>query len=207
VGQRSLDFNGVVDQCKRQNATARKPAQLRTFLFDIRARRADIRRVADIEPAPAPTGPEPPRPSTAKPAATRFVVVVIVAVIAFLAGFIPGWLKTRSLSHRVSEMRHVLALSQVENRLAAATLDANRGQHEQARQSASQFFTQLRDELDLDKDSALTPAQREEAKQLLNQRDDIITLLARSDPSSSKKLSDLYVAFRKIIGNPPPKSQ
>ena len=103
----------------------------------------------------------------------------------------------------VSETSRKLSLSQIENKLAAATLDANRGQHEPARQSASQFFTLLRDELDRDKGSSLTPAQREQARQLLNQRDDIITLLARSDPASSKKFADLYVAFRKSVAGAP----
>ena len=61
----------------------------------------------------------------------------------------------------------------------------------------------IKDELDRDKGSSLTPAQREQARQLLNQRDDIITLLARSDPASSKKLADLYVAFRKSVAGAP----
>jgi len=162
--------------------------------------------VAEIEPVPGPASPEPPKPSSttaAKPAATRFAIVIIVAIVAYLAGFIPGWLKSRSLSQRVSETSRKLSLSQIENKLAAATLDANRGQHEPARQSASQFFTLLRDELDRDNGSSLTPAQREQARQLLNQRDDIITLLARSDPASSKKLADLYVAFRKSVAGAP----
>lgn len=164
--------------------------------------------MAEIEPgagpATGPTIPEPPKPGTAaRPAATRFVIVLVVAVVAYLAGFVPGWLKSRSLGHQVSQMRRQLVLAEIENKLAAATLDANRGQHEQARQSASQFFTQLRAELDQEKDSALSPAQREQANQLLNQRDDIITLLARSDPASSKKLADLYVAFRKTTSPAP----
>jgi hemerythrin-like domain-containing protein len=126
-------------------------------------------------------------------------MVLVVAVIAFSAGFVPGWLKSRSAHNRLSEMRRELAIAQIQNKLAAATLDSNRGQHEQARQSASQFFTQLRDEIDQDKNSAFTAAQRDQAKQILNQRDDIITLLARGDPGSSKKLSDMYVAFRNLL--------
>lgn len=147
-----------------------------------------------------PAGPEPPKSgtATARPVATRLAVILIVAVAAYVVGFVPGWSKSRSLNRRVSDLRRQLALSEIENKLAAAALEANLGRHEQARQSASQFFTRLRDELDHDKDSALSPAQRDQALQLLNQRDDIITLLARSDPSSSKKLADLYVAFRKL---------
>ena len=97
-----------------------------------------------------------------------------------------------------------LSNARLRDKLAAATLDANLGQHERARQSASQFFTQLRDEIDQDKNSALSQSQRDQANQLLNQRDDLITLLARGDPSSSKRLADLYGAFRKLVGTAPP---
>lgn len=48
--------------------------------------------------------------------------------------------------------------------------------------------------------SALTPAQREAAAPPFALRDEIITLLARSDPASADRLSDLYVAHRKLAG-------
>ena len=32
-------------------------------------------------------------------------------------------------------------------------------------------------------------------------RDEIITLLARSDPASADRLSDLYVAYRKVMNS------
>jgi hypothetical protein len=184
--------------------------------LDNKAWSSDIRAMAEIDPVrgpgspPAEAGPSGPGPEpgrSGKPSssvATRFVIILIVAVIAFLAGFIPSSSKSHSLSKRVSDMRRELALSQIENKLAAATLDANLGQHERARQSASQFFTQLRDEIDQDKNSALSQSQRDQANQLLNQRDDLITLLARGDPSSSKRLADLYGAFRKLVGTAPP---
>jgi hypothetical protein len=35
---------------------------------------------------------------------------------------------------------------------------------------------------------------------LLAGRDEIITLLARSDPASADRLSELYVAYRKAVG-------
>jgi hypothetical protein len=184
--------------------------------LDIPAWPSDIRAMAESDRVQGPAGPQPEtgttgpaaeagkKPGASSSMATRFVIVLIVAVIAYLAGFVPSSLKSRSLSHRVSDLRRQLALSQIENKLAAATLDANLGQHEPARQSASQFFTQLRDEIDQDKNSALNQTQRDQANQLLNQRDEVITLLARGDPSSSKRLADLYVAFRKLMGNPPP---
>jgi len=57
----------------------------------------------------------------------------------------------------------------------------------------------LRAEMDLGTNSALTQAQRDRVTQLFAQRDEIITLLARSDPVSADRLSDLYVSYRRAI--------
>ncbi|HLM56185.1 MAG TPA: hypothetical protein VK422_08630 [Pyrinomonadaceae bacterium] len=76
---------------------------------------------------------------------------------------------------------------------------ARRGEYETARQTASDFFTALRTELDADDDSPFSPRQREAAGPLLDRRDAIITLLARSDPASAERLSDLYVSYRAAV--------
>jgi hypothetical protein len=34
----------------------------------------------------------------------------------------------------------------------------------------------------------------------MNQRDDLITLLARSDPAAADRLTELYMSFRKAMG-------
>jgi hypothetical protein len=48
--------------------------------------------------------------------------------------------------------------------------------------------------------SALSEAQRNELAPLLGSRDEIITLLARNDPASAERLSNLYIAVRKALG-------
>jgi hypothetical protein len=69
------------------------------------------------------------------------------------------------------------------------------------RQASSEFFTSLREQVDLEsKRSDLTAEQREGLRPLLNQRDDLITLLARSDPTSADRLAEIYLSFRKAMG-------
>jgi hypothetical protein len=144
--------------------------------------------------------PTPPNPNPVIPIATRFFVVIVVAGVAFLGGFMPGWLKARAANSRLEAARHALQISQIQNKLASAAIDARRGEYEPARQAASQFFTDLRDALDVEgKKAVFTPAQREEARKLLQPRDEIITLLARGDPASANRLSDLYVGYRKLL--------
>ena len=129
----------------------------------------------------------------------RLLVFAAVAVVLFLAGFVPEWLKARSCARQLTQATYELAISQIQNSLASAAIDARRAEYEAARQAASQFFTQLRAEADRGKNSALTEAQRAEVEKLFTQRDEIITLLARSDPVSADRLTGLYVAFRKLL--------
>ncbi len=109
------------------------------------------------------------------------------------------WLKARTASSSLVETEHQLILVRMQSNLAAAVIDARRGDYEPARQAASQFFTTLRAEIDKGDASNFTQAQRQGMQPLFAGRDEVITLLARSDPASADRLSDLYVAYRKIM--------
>ena len=130
----------------------------------------------------------------------RVTIYAALLLAAFLLGFIPMWWKSRECSSGLSEVEHQLSLARVQNALASAVIDARRGDYEPARQAASNFFTSLRAETDRGDASALSPAQREGVLPLFTRRDEIITLLARSDPVSAEQLSDLYELYRKGVG-------
>ena len=134
------------------------------------------------------------------PQVKKLVNYAAVLIVGFLLGLIPMWLTARERGERLAETQREVKLAQLHNTLAAAVIDARRAEYEPARQSASNFFTTLREEIERANDSALTQAQRESSKPWLAQRDEIITLLARNDPASAERLSDLYVLYRKAIG-------
>lgn len=129
----------------------------------------------------------------------RGIIYGAVLIVVFLLGFVPMWLKSRECSRNLSEAEHQLNLARLQNSLASADIDARRGDYESARQAASDFFTSLRAVTDKVDDSALSLIQREGIQSLLTQRDEIITLLARGDPASADRLSDLYVSYREIM--------
>ena len=133
------------------------------------------------------------------PQVRKVVIYAAVLIIVFLLGFIPMWLTARERGARLAETQRELKLAQLHNTIASAVIDARHAEYEPARQSASDFFTTLRAEMDRENDSALTQAQGESIKPLLAQRDEIITLLARNDPASAERLSNLYVSYRKAI--------
>jgi hypothetical protein len=125
----------------------------------------------------------------------------VVLIVVFLLGLIPMWLKARACSNSLAKSEHELSLARMQNTIASAVIDARRGDYEPARQAASQFFTSLQAETDGTDAANLTPAQIDAVKPLFAGRDEIITLLARSDPASADRLSDLYVSYRKIMAD------
>jgi hypothetical protein len=133
---------------------------------------------------------------------------IIIAVVIFLAGLIPMWLKANSVASQRDAARRELQLSRMQNMLASSAVDAQRGEYEPARQEASDFYTALREQLDKNgDDAALTSQQRDNLQPLLKERDEMITLLARSDPAAAPRLLDAHATFRKVILSLPPEGQ
>ena len=141
------------------------------------------------------------RPAGSSNVLQRVGIYAALALVAFLIGFVPMWLKARESGNQLAATEQKLGLVQLQNNLASAALDARRGDYEPARQAASQFYTALQAEIDKGDASHLTPAQRTAAQALFAGRDEIITLLARSDPAAADRLSDVYAAYRKLASS------
>jgi hypothetical protein len=130
----------------------------------------------------------------------RLLVYFLILLIGLLLGLVPMWLTARQRAKELDSTRAELRRSQMRSALSAAALDARRGDYEPARKAMSDFFTALSSELDRGADSALDQAQRDAVRPMLAQRDEIITLLARSDPAAADRLSDLDATYRKATG-------
>ena len=142
------------------------------------------------------------------PAVKRLGVYAAAALVIFLAGLVPMWLKASDAASQRDAARRELQLSRMQNMLASAAVDAERGEYEPARQEASDFFTALRERLDKNSNGeTLSTAQRESLKPLLNERDDLITLLARNDPAAGPRLLEMHAVFRRAISGAPPEAK
>ncbi len=130
----------------------------------------------------------------------RIPILLIAALVVFLAGFVPMWMKVRDQSALRKKAEQALTVTRIVKDLGAAAIDARRGEYEAARQEASAFFSAANFEIDQGAPSALSEQQKKALKPLLAGRDDLITLLARSDPASAERLANLYVAVRKVVG-------
>ncbi|HET9788123.1 MAG TPA: hypothetical protein VFP47_13370, partial [Pyrinomonadaceae bacterium] len=91
----------------------------------------------------------------------RVALYATIALGFFLLGFLPMWFKSsRAIEQRDAAQRGV-RLGQLQNTLAAAVIDVQRGHYEPARQLTSDFYTNLRREVDTDNASLFAPGQRQ----------------------------------------------
>ena len=128
----------------------------------------------------------------------RVVLYVSLSLGFFLLGFVPMWLKANNAAEQRDVAQREVRLRQLQNSLAAAVVDVQRGEYEPARQTTSEFYTSLRHQLDAEEASVFTASQREKLRPLLAERDHVITLLARSDPAAVDRLFSIYSTYKKL---------
>ena len=120
----------------------------------------------------------------------------VLVVGVFLLGYVPASLRAANLARARDAAVAELRLAGVQSSLASAAIDARRGEYEAARQAAARFFSGLSDAVNGAVNTPWSLEQREALRPLLDQRDEVITLLARGDPASAERLTELYQAFR-----------
>lgn len=130
----------------------------------------------------------------------RLGIYATVTLVAVLAGFLPTWLSARTRANERDAALQALRLARTENTLASAAIHARRGDYAAALTAASAFYTELRAELDRAQ-PVFTASQRAALQPLLGERDQMITLLARSDPAVAERLSDAYLSYLRTTGS------
>jgi hypothetical protein len=125
------------------------------------------------------------------------LIAVVVGLLSFGIG--AGWqyIRANRLQSQLDTAQRALTLQRLENTLAAAVLEAQRGRYEEARQLASSFFSGLQQDIAQVPDSA-----RQSFEGILQQRDAAITALSRSDPEAGSLLAQLFGRFRTSLGEP-----
>ena len=126
--------------------------------------------------------------------------------LGFILGFVPVWLSAREGARQRVAAQANLRVSQLQNRLATAAMYSRSGDYEAARLAASDFFTDLRAEMNR-QESGFTTKQLEAVRPILSERDEVITLLARSDGAAAERLTNLYLSYVVAVNPPAAKTQ
>jgi hypothetical protein len=130
---------------------------------------------------------------------SRLKIYLAVLLLVFLLGFLPMFIVARRRGQERDLAQTALRISNLQINLGNAIVDSRTGSFESARQGTSEFFTNLRTEVERDRGSIFDQNQEAKLRSLLEERDDTITLLARSDPYSPDKLTKLYNEYREAV--------
>jgi hypothetical protein len=128
---------------------------------------------------------------------SRLPIYAGVLLLVFLLGFVPTCFVARRRGLERDTAQAALRISNLQNALGNAIVDARAGNFERARQGTSDFFSTLATEIETS--SIFSDAQETQLRPLLQERDDTITSLARSDPYSADRLTKLYNQYREAI--------
>jgi hypothetical protein len=125
------------------------------------------------------------------------LIAAAAAIVAFGIGAFWQYTSARSYADRLAESEREYVFQRLEATLGAATIEAQRGGYEIARQLASEFFSGLQQNI-----HRAGPQQRPIFQEILAQRDAMITALSRSDPQTGSLLAQLFIRFRIARGEP-----
>jgi len=120
----------------------------------------------------------------------RVVVVFILLIIVFLAGFVPQYLKVKRLENDLAVARQENSLAQLRDLAALTFVQASQKNYGLAAGTSTQFFSRTREMADRAPDAN----GRKALEDLLTSQDKITAELANGDPGA---LGDLQVLFEK----------
>jgi hypothetical protein len=118
------------------------------------------------------------------------IVVIILLIIVFLAGFVPQYIKMKRLENDLSAAKQENALAQLRDLVGLTFLQASQKNYGLAAGTSQQFFSRTREVANRAPDIN----GRKALEDLLASQDKITAELAKGDPEA---LSDLQVLFEK----------
>ena len=119
--------------------------------------------------------------------------------VAFGAGYIPQWLQLRRLRETMTTTSMELRLATLHRELGVASHEAQRNNFASAGEAASRFFDDCAKLANTEPftDDART---RVALSGYAAQRDEVMALLAASDPAARERLSSLYLTMNGVLG-------
>ena len=129
---------------------------------------------------------------------SKFVVVVALLVVAFLAGFLPTYAKANRLENQLREARREQSLAQLRDLSCLAYFQASQKDYGLAAGTSTRFFDRTRETAKQEPDASVGKP----LEDLLSLRDKITAELARGDPGVLSDLQALFVRTRQATATP-----
>lgn len=122
------------------------------------------------------------------------LVIVIIVAVAFLSGLLIGYLELRKTSTELQALRIEDKMSELRDLAAMTYLEASRQNYGLAREHAGMYFSRLRTLTE--PTSVLPEDQRKSVAELLSRQDQIVSALAKADPTAADRARSLYLDTR-----------
>ena len=129
---------------------------------------------------------------------TKIIVVGVLLIIAFSAGFLPQYAKGQRLERELGEAKRENSLAQLRDLAGLAYLQASQKDYGLAGGSTTRFFDRTREVANQTPDSS----GKKPLEDLLTLRDQITGELARADPGVVNDLQTLWVRTRQATDSP-----
>ncbi|HYC88674.1 MAG TPA: hypothetical protein VEO54_05650 [Thermoanaerobaculia bacterium] len=143
---------------------------------------------------PASASPPPRRRSAAR----SFFFTVLLMAVAFAAGFVPQWLEARRLRETLTTTSMDLRLATLHRDLGLASHEAQRHNFASAAEIAGRFFNDCAT-LASKEPFSDEPRTKVALTGYASQRDEIMALLAASDPAALERLASLYLTMNGVL--------
>ncbi len=127
----------------------------------------------------------------------QVIVVLILLIIVFLAGFVPQYIKVKRLETDLSVARQENALAQLRDLAALTFVQASQKNYGLATGTSNQFFSRTREVANRAPDANA----RKALEDLLASQDKITAELAKGDPEVLGDLQVLFETTRQAAGS------
>jgi hypothetical protein len=142
--------------------------------------------------------PEPTQHHENRPALNKFIVAAVLLAGAFLAGFLPQYVKVKRLDNELLRARQENTLAQLRDLAGLAFFQASQKNYGLAAATSARFFTRTREAIDQTPDSTA----RKPLENLLTYRDKITAELAQGDPGALNDIQALFVETHQATAPP-----
>ena len=124
------------------------------------------------------------------------IVAGVLAIAAFLAGFLPSYAKGKRLENDLRQAQQENRLAQLRDLAGVAYLEASQKNYGLAAGASARFFERTRAVAA----QTLQSGGRTALQDLLSGQDKITSLLAKGDPGALDNLQTLFVKTRQATG-------
>jgi hypothetical protein len=135
---------------------------------------------------------QPANPAPKRPVKNTIVVAGVLVIVAFLAGFLPSYVKGKRLESDLRLAGQQNRMAQLRDLAGLAYFEASQKNYGLAAATAARFFERTREAAD----QTPHPSGRTALEDLLSARDKITSQLAKGDPVVLNDLQTLYVKTR-----------